>query len=144
MSQSANLSNIPYTIPLDEMPFNQRDVLQSSSISSLKQLSINKCSNVLIIKYDDEQIDEEQIDEEEDEDSDKKPEQSKTKLFKDSNSDIIKKTGFSREQLVQMTILEIRKKFERKTEIYNYVLKVRRRSKNCKYSVKSRLSKKNK
>ena len=125
------------------MSFNQKNVLQSSSITSQKKLSVNKCSNVLIIKFDcdDEQIDE-QIDEQED--SDKKPQKSGRGLFKDSNSDIIKKTGFSREELAQMPLLEIRKKFIKKTEIYNYVLKVRRRSKNCKYAVKSRLSKKNK
>jgi hypothetical protein len=142
------------------MSFNQKNVLQSSSISSQKKLTVNKCSNVLIIKFDcdDEQIDEQidqQVEDEkegdegdeagdEKEDSDKKPQKSGRGLFKESNSDIIKKTGFSREELAQMPLFEIRKKFIRKTEIYNYVLKVRRRSKNCKYAVKSRLSKKNK
>ena len=172
MSQSANLSDIPCPILLDQF-VNKQDVLKFSGIRSQKQLSINECSNCLIIKYDcdDEQIDKgdevdgdieedrdvegaiegniegddnDEGDNEDDEgDGSKKP-QSYKKIFKDTNSDIIKTTGYSRKQLEKMNILEIRKQFKRKTELYNYILKVRRRSKNCKYSVKSRLSKKNK
>jgi len=161
MDQSVNLSDIPYPIPLDQsVPFNQQRVLTPFSHT---ELSINKCTSFIIIKYDcdeeqetgeaqgyeegvydDEDEGEIHQEDEEDENYSKKPAKTRdySKLFKDNNSDIIKTTGYSREELENMSILEIRKHFKRKTEIYNYVLKVRRRSKNRNYSIKSRLSKK--
>ena len=165
MDHLVNLSDIPYPIPIDQSvrPFNREKVLPHPLP---KQLSIKKCTDFIVIKYDcdDEKEDEagkeiQEVDEgedegeEEDEDEEdedcKKPIKIKktkdySKSFKDNNSDVIKTTGYSREQLENMSILEIRQKFQRKTAIYNYVLKIRRRLKNRTYSIKSRLSKKNK
>ena len=63
------------------------------------------------------------------------------KRFKDNDEEVKKKTGYSKEQLGKMKLMEIRQKFDRKTSIYSYILEVRRRVLNCGYAIKSRKEK---
>jgi hypothetical protein len=64
------------------------------------------------------------------------------KIFtKDNDEEIYQKTGFTKYQLIDMDLYEIREKFVFKSYLYNYVSSIIRRHKNKMYARNSRLRK---
>ena len=60
---------------------------------------------------------------------------------KDSDEEILKKTGLTKYELVNMNLCQIRSKFKFKSSMYNYVVDILRRHKNKIYARNSRLRK---